>query len=442
MDLAPAAPGLADVTHAAHHPRVFLHDPALTLDPGFLQHSPQLRNFHLERALWLAEPDDLVVVTAAVDAEYLTWMRGFGQSPQTCIVPAYEGCLSTATLQSEFVLARMRSWYDSLEPHAGAELSLFCHNEHTARFVDQLSRQLPGFKVSLGNVDFAQASNTKAFLRTAYADLNIPLIPGTVVSGFESRQERNQRLAAAVDEYAATSGRAVVKANYASAGQGVLVTSPDESVVLQQWLENWPDEQVFLVEEFVPFESSPNLQFWLSDSGQTHYLGCTDQVFAKGLEHTGNGWPAAGLESHELFPVARRVAQRAADGGIRGVLGLDFLVLPDKSVRLVEINARYNGSTYALAIAHRINRARSAVGLPTLPCGLMRGFACDALSGFEALMEKTADLVVDPAAERAGVVPYVPGALAGGHCYVVTLGHTQEEAAALEEEFMRRIGGG
>jgi hypothetical protein len=94
--------------------------------------------------------------------------------------------------------------------------------------------------------------------------------------------------------------------------------------------------------------ASPSAVMWIGNAkDQDRMLQISEQINDKGVSHAGNIWPIEGewIDRFEeyLSKTFDSVANRAREDGVRGYLGLDFIVTGDE-ILAVEANCRYTGA--------------------------------------------------------------------------------------------------
>lgn len=129
-----------------------------------------------------------------------------------------------------------------------------------------------------------------------------------------------------------------------------------------------------LIEEFVDVRFSPGVVFHVDNNGRPEILSVSDQI-TEGMVHLGNVFPTSTLKpgavhlQREMYEGVRFYAEEAARRGVTNiVMGLDFLVAPDKEGILrayaSDWNGRYTGSGHMAPALSRILATESPFASP------------------------------------------------------------------------------
>lgn len=64
------------------HRQLFVHDTAIVRDMNYPSQISDAQRFFAERALWLAQPDDMVVLADPIEPAYLQYVRDQNLGPK------------------------------------------------------------------------------------------------------------------------------------------------------------------------------------------------------------------------------------------------------------------------------------------------------------------------------------------------------------------------
>jgi len=422
--------------------RLYVHDSSVMNDPGYEELYLSTQHFLPERALWLAEPGDMVALARPLEEAYLEYLRALGAGPTEILtVPILEdsGLVQTLLARHQWT-AQLMDWAQRAPTPITADT--FCTTEQTRTLTSLVNRVVPGALSGNGDENATFQANHKSYVRSALDDLGIPKIPGCTAS------TAGLDLNAAVErirQAIATVGKAhrqiIVRADYSSGGTGNLLIGRGDCASLENWLAQHRSTGKFLVDAYLPWRSSPNVQFWLSPEGRAQPFQITDQVTNGSISHIGNVFPSTIQTDPELRRQSGLIADWLARIGVRGFIGIDFIDTYTDGVRFVEVNARVNGSTYAAAIALRINHLRALRGRGPLPVWRMNREVLTGLPNFAGILEIAGDLIYDHG-KNAGVVPYWTGAMGHGVFSCVTLAQDAAQREQLHGEFLNRVKAG
>ncbi len=427
--------------------RLFLHDVSTIKDPSFQRHPfGECPGVWLERALCVAGPKDLVLLTSPIDSAYLTYLKQLTLTDPAFMVPAVPGVNNSVDVTAA-LLADL-SWTDQLAAWLSssdqrAELSCFSTTQETVQLHQHLVQTFGatawGDTAGHGDPDATLGFNRKSKLRDWLPELGLEAIPGLVFT-IDQSAPAGLQVWAAIQPLLQAHGRIMVKADYASNGAGNLLVGPDSCAQLIKWVESASAHvETFIAEAYLQFSTSPNVQFHIDHTGQCHYLGASIQRFSPELRFRGNYNDDPVIEDTPILEQASLIVAHLAATGVRGVVGLDFLILPDRTTRFVEVNARYNGSSYAQSIVDKVNNARTAENLKRHSHWRHLRVDTDPYATFEQLAHDAGDTLLQSCGS-SGIVPFVPTLIARGIVNFVTIGASMEEVTDLEERFIHNTG--
>ena len=430
------------------HRQLFVHDTAIVRDMNYPSQISDAQRFFAERALWLAQPDDMVVLADPIEPAYLQYVRDQNLGPKRPPSVPYSvsgsgapSCLTDRILANPDWLETIGDWVNAAP--SDIALSSFCTTPETV----QLSKLLADrFRQAVPTTDNAQAigrANEKVFVRQGLENTGIAQIRGTVVETWGNDARRTTDLLwRQVSEILADTPRAMIRANRSSAGTGNFIAGPGDRNRLEAWLSERTQTDAYLVEAFLTAHSSPNIQYWIDSDSSAHFITATDQRLNGVTVYNGNRYPAATVSIQEMQALSSQVLDWLAAQGVRGLIGIDYLETEGphghRGLQFVEVNARYNASSYATAIWLQINRMRGLCGQLPLTHWQMYRLVRTPLRTFSALRDRTHDILYYPGA-CAGVVPFWTGALAHGLFGCVSMGRSLEEIESLEAEFLSRV---
>lgn len=418
-------------------PRLIFHDAEATDDLGF-RSPPYQTVSHLwpERGLCIANDQDLVVTNKAVDPDYLAYFAEItNQSPSLLVLDADESLTQSLILGAH----KIDHWLTSQSRREGQriDLSPMILTNKTHELGTSLSGQFPDFEWSYPeqkSIDAVQFVNLKSNISNWLPKSGLKSTP---VCAVHERQDS----ASCLWEHLKPrlqSQSLIVKADFSSSGVGNKIINNSSQEELMSWLEGQTGVDTFVVEELVDFVFSPNVQFYIDHTGACHFVGWSDQILNDGLQFKGNSWPLPDSHSEPLLDAGWLIARKLSKLGVRHIVGIDFLCLEDGSIRFVEVNARFNGSTYAQSIVEKLNADRLHANLDPVGAWSQLRIFPDKVLSFVDLHKVASDLLFSRR-QDAGVIPYLPSLFTCGIANVVAVGSTPEQVKDLEQEFCSRL---
>jgi hypothetical protein len=201
-----------------------------------------------------------------------------------------------------------------------------------------------------GAESFARV-NSKACVKRWCLELGIPTPEGRVCHTLDEVIDTTRQLLTRFD-------RVAIKDAYGASGRGILLASSADRV--QRLLSRQSRSQIIpegcVVEGWYPVRVSHNSQWLVLPSGEVSPLGSSEQLLAD-QKYKGNFMPRReqAREPAALSAQQRRMARRAFEAGYRGVLGIDSVLTErGESFPVIELNGRFNLSTYALAVLEKL----------------------------------------------------------------------------------------
>jgi hypothetical protein len=193
--------------------------------------------------------------------------------------------------------------------------------------------------------------NSKARVKRWCHELGIATPEGRVCHTLDEVIDTTRELLARFE-------RVAIKEAYGASGRGILLASSVQRV--QRLFSRQGRSPVIpegcVVEGWYPARVSHNTQWLVLPSGQVSPLGSSEQLLAD-QKYKGNFMPSPerAREPAELYVQQRRVARHAFEAGYRGVLGIDSVLTEQGELfPVIELNGRFNLSTYALAVLEKL----------------------------------------------------------------------------------------
>ncbi|MEM7099660.1 MAG: hypothetical protein AAF541_15445 [Pseudomonadota bacterium] len=425
---------------------VYVHDVSVAEDPTYNRPPYSgCMGVWMERALCEADPQDLVILSAPVSHAYLEYLKQLTGGLPALLVPEVENLQQSNAptrklLENCTWMEKLKSW--SNQSSAPLSTSYFKPGSLTMTLTQRLRDSVPDANWHCDYQD-TDLINTHYFGQKSTLQEWVPQTGLNPIPSITIEPDKTANLSERITQEAARQlqqhTRVMVKANYASNGAGnFLLTRTGDLDYLRRWLTSQPKSQTYVLEAFIESVTSPNVQFNIGANGGCRYLGTSVQRFSKDQRFIGNDACLDALPMNTLLDQAWTIAEYLGSKNVRGVIGLDFLVLANKSVQFVEVNVRYNGSTYAKGLVEKLNRARMLQSIPAYAHWRHLRADTKAVSDFESMIHNAGSLLMDY--QNAGVVPFVPGLFSKGVVNFVTVGDTQEETQKIEQRFLTEIG--
>lgn len=415
-----------------------VHAHTLHVLPGALPliaQNPLLPSRTAERALVLAESQDVVCVPTHPDPEFVALLARLelGPDPSRIVVP---GGAPTAPLQERLVrdAAALRRVAELLPDSGDAWLSPLMASSIDAALAPALATPRRAVRVLGGSPELIARVNRKHVVRAVAISLGVPVAPGCVVELAPDADGQCRDLGpleTAVRQVAMRTGRAIVRGDVGAGGSSVFTASADLIPPELAAFAAGGTERILLVEEYLDIVTSPNIQVFIDPAdGSATCVGVSDQLLSPGLGHRGNLYPSRAATAREMVAGALTLAGWLAREGYTGFMGFDFVEYRDARGKLqwvlAELNPRFNGASQPVAMLERLNRANRAAGRPPI-AAFAAGVVSTPARSFSELAAQLGPALYDPV-RGSGVVPFHTTGLPDGSCGLAVFGPCRDAA--------------
>ena len=308
--------------------------------------SPVVRSME-ELGVLLAGPNDYLGLSRPLDPGYRAYLERLGFALPTVIVPERAGGSGTTTetvLDSPDVLRRLAELGS-----AGALLMPMGTTDAEQKVADAA-----GLPLAVPDAATFERVNSKIYSRRAVERLGLRPVPGDCCE--------------TVAEFASVIARAglpiVVKDAYGVSGRGLVVLdSPAKAARLLAMIERQArrsgDERLsVVVEAWLPKQDDLNYQVTIGRDGAVTLDFVKRAITANGV-HQGHADPAdlTSAQHAEIEAAALALGRYLHGDGFAGVAGVDAILGTGGTVYpVLEINARFNMSTYQGGVSERFRR--------------------------------------------------------------------------------------
>lgn len=306
-----------------------------------------------ELGVLLADDEDVVVLKAPVDVGYAAYLDRLGAAAGRTLWAEKGDPSRTVTedaLASPELLAALRALGDGrtyLMP-----LGISPAEEELAKET--------GLPLAGPSAQTCKAVNGKIFSRRLVESHGLTAVPGAVVPTAAG-------LADALREHLLPGGKAVVKESLGVSGRGMVVLSAPERadrLVRMVGRRGGATRVDYVVERWIDKALDLNYQIIVSRGGEVGFEAVKAAVVEAGV-HKGHQFPVdlTGDQLRVLREAGEVIGRALFAEGYYGVVGIDAMLGRDGTVYpCLEINARFNMSTYQSRIAERfVGAGRHAV---------------------------------------------------------------------------------
>lgn len=297
-----------------------------------------------EMGTLLADAGDVVVLKAAMDDEFAGYLGRLGAAAGHTLAAEHSDPDRTVTedaLHSPLLLDELRALADGRTYLMPLGISVA---------EEQLAKET-GLPLAGSTAQTCKAVNGKIFSRQLVARVGLREVPGRIVRTVGE-------LKPVLTELLADGGRVVVKESLGVSGRGMVVVSDERgaSRLLRLIERRGPDAPANLVvEKWIEHAQDLNYQFVVSRNGNVRFETVKAAVLRDGV-HQGHRFPVElpPTAAAELWDAVRKIGAALHAEGYFGLVGVDAMLSPDDTLYpCLEINARFNMSTYQSRIAER-----------------------------------------------------------------------------------------
>lgn len=357
----------------------------------------------------MAGKDDVVIADRPADPEYTALLNHCGAGGAKQLWPSNTSgvCLADDIAKSPELLEYIKSWDGHIETYMASQAG------------DRLA-MLVGRDISPTPSAVTDILNDKVFFIRMLDDLGAPNVDTFIGNANAVAHKITNRC----------QGPMIIRGAKSVGGSQVwaIHTEAQKQNALRK-MRKPGGGRLFLAQPLLDVKHSPNVQFYVTP--ETVYLfGETMQSINDDMEHTGNIFDRCADPAirEKIMAIAKDLVLEAAALGLRGTLGIDFIVTQDNDVYPVEMNARHNTSTHALWFVNRFITGDPFIQAPSGVAAHI-SFPCSkklsAMEWFAAL----GSAAFDPSS-GVGVLPYDT---CGKEFSAVALGKDADERLRLME---------
>ena len=297
-----------------------------------------------EMGALLAGEGDVVVLKAEMDADFVAYLDRLGAAAGTTLSAENN---DPARMVTEDALVSPKL-LDDLRTLADGRTYLMPLGISAAE--EELSKET-GLPLAGTTAQICKAVNGKIFSRRLVADHGLRDVPGQIV-------ETVCELREALTSQLARGGRVVVKESLGVSGRGMVVVEDERGasrllrLIERRGLEARAN---LVVESWIEHAQDLNYQFVVSRTGDVRFETVKAAVLENNV-HKGHRFPVELPEAAmaELLDATEKIGKALYAEGFYGMVGVDAMLGADGTLYpCLEINARFNMSTYQSRIAER-----------------------------------------------------------------------------------------
>lgn len=393
-----------------------------------------------EISLLLVEHPDYLILRQPSDSAFLSYLTGLGfRLPQILSVNAPDKVtpISKAILEDD-------SFCDSLSALAQANEDTFLMPFAMTNLEEAIMERTK-LKTLGPPASVYERVNSKIYSRKLSKELGLQTIKGWECESLESLEAAFQE----AKEILATGQKLVLKEAMGVSGKGIfLIDAPqkfDSLLTMLRRKARTATVCAFVLEAWQQKLKDINYQLLITPSGSVKLLSIKE-IIAEAGAHLGHRFPAE-LTADQLdcyHQAADVIGSRLFEEGVTGIVGVDSIISETGELfPLLEINARFNMSTFQLKIESLI-KPQSKVMARYYPLLLEKTLE------FERMADGLKDILFHPQRDSGGVllqnfatvnVNHDPEAKKPfkGRLYALVIGDNDEQVRQLDTQMLARL---
>jgi hypothetical protein len=344
--------------------------------------------------LFLAEAPDALILREPSDPAFLAYLEGLGFRPPRILTvspPDRHTFISDAILQSDQCCQALKEY---ARQHDQCYLLPYAKTRLEEAIAEKAGLQPAGPPSAV-----CERVNSKIYSRRVSKSLGLTTIEGGECESIEEIEEEFNRLSAVLSHR----GKVVLKEAMGVSGKGLVVIDGEAKfqrlLSLLKRMAKPGAVIAFVLESWLDKLKDINYQIFVSRSGETRLL-TIKEIITEGGAHMGHRFPAAlstaQIDCYEA--AAQAIGARLFKDGFTGIAGIDSIIDQQDTVYpLLEINARFNMSTYQLGL-DRLLPPEAQVIAKHYPLLLREPLP------FERLSDSIGSDLLRPAESRYGIV--------------------------------------
>lgn len=384
-----------------------------------------------EMGVLLADEGDVVVLKADLDPGFADYLSGLGAAAGRTVAAENHEPERTVT-EDALVSPRL---LDELRALADGRTYLMPLGVSAAE--EELAKTT-GLPLAGPSAAVCKDVNGKMFSRRLVELTGLRDVPGTICRTVGE-------LRGALTGQLALGGRAVVKESLGVSGRGMVRVEDERGAerllrLIERRGASAPANLV--VESWIEHAQDLNYQFVVSRTGTVRFETVKATVLRDGV-HQGHRFPVelSPAVTEQLHEATRRIGRALYDEGYFGLVGVDAMLGRDDTLYpCLEINARFNMSTYQSRIAERLIPDGAHAIATTI------GLRPSRVHTFGEVAQALGELLLDRAG-RTGVLINNFATLNAaaedgafhGRLYAICLAESAEAALAVRDEAARRL---
>lgn len=303
---------------------------------------------HMEEMnILITRRQDILILREMPDEIYLKEMENFGLELPTIVCPGVSDetkAISELVLEDTLLQERIRSLVSGKK----AVFVPYGVSDIEERLAKIFSVELFGSACEVN-----RRINNKVFSRKFAIEHGFKVAPAYICSGYDELCKNAQIM---LEEH----GKIIIKEPCGASGKGLWVVESQAKLksallIIRRFFKEQLEGE-WLVEKWCDKAADLNYQVYVGNGGEVEVFSIKEQK-VDGTVYVGSLIPPEIDEKivDEINKAGLIIGKALYDEGYRGVLGIDAMLLSDKSlIPIIEINGRFTLSTYVSFVNNKI----------------------------------------------------------------------------------------
>ena len=371
-----------------------------------------------ESIITVARPQDIILLSNIVTADYHSWLRSHNFSSNNIYVCDRKPTIPQSVVGDE----KLKEWVDGFSGDK-VYAARYSSNDEVA------AAEYLGARHFGCAEDITLKFYDKVSFKKLCEENGLPVLPSTTV---DITEEGITKLKHTIRSYLEREERVMAKDPTSSAGANLYIIDRTNYQVMLKTIEE-REHPTILVEKMVSPITEINDQWVIDHNGNILPIGPSDQVI-ENYAHTGNTFPSLSKQVSLASEYSHKIGQLMRDAGYVGLFGIDYLEDEQRNLYISEDNSRMNGSTPAWDLVSELEARHG-----NIPAFKLYQIRIGNPMSFTELKDKTNNLLYDGECQF-GYIPLDQGLMKEkGAFTILATGRSPKHAENIVSSVLERI---
>ncbi|MBI1970159.1 ATP-grasp domain-containing protein [Candidatus Woesearchaeota archaeon] len=411
-------------------PRIFVHD--LSVLPTY-QKIPKylLGEGKFDRAVAIAQPEDVVLLSEKPDPDYVHWLQSVGLGTRHLIMlpgkktdPLVNRLLHHSVKKTlNIALNNQKKNSQKKNVVKNAVLAPYYADKQVAKIGKQLG--IPVY----ASPALSEKLSGKVYFEQMCKRIGIPILKDTIFH-VDDGLERFQSI---IKHAIKTTDQVIIRGDFGSGGKVTFVIDDNKPETVQNIFLRTHHHELYIIEPFFNAICSPSSLWFITKEGKIFHLQTSLQLIEKNVMYAGNEYP--GVPKNSLVQqYSYRIAKELKKEGFIGIFGIDFLETT-KGVFALECNPRVTGAMYPWELVKLMEKRHGTINAARAEYIQTRRIT------FRKVQQMLETMLYDGRRAEGKVIPYNVGSLRSPHPSIalVGMGSSTKKVRELFEKVKKKL---